>query len=60
MEIKNWDAQIHLAEDFVISPIKHHNEYMKFNASLLHNIFYLLINALVCFGLSCWPSSGSS
>jgi len=27
---------------------------------LLHNVFYLLINAPTCFGLSCWPSSGNS
>jgi len=34
--------------------------YIKFNARLLHNVFYLLINAPTFFCLSRWPSSGSS
>jgi len=34
--------------------------YIKFNTNFLHNISYLLIDALTCFGLRCWLSSGSS
>jgi hypothetical protein len=52
MEIKNWYAWIHLAQGLVASPIKHHNEYMKFNNNLLHNFFYLLIYALACVALA--------
>jgi len=33
--------------------------YIKFNTNLLC-VFYLLINTPTCFGLSWWPSSGSS
>jgi len=51
MEIKNLDAWIHLAEGLVASPIKHHNEYMKFNTNLLHNSF-LFVNK--CSGMF-WP-----
>jgi len=43
MEINNWDAWIHLAKGLVASPIKHHNEYMKFNTNLLH-IYFLFVN----------------
>jgi len=32
----------------------------KIDTNLLRNAFYLLINALRCFGHSCWPFSGRS
>jgi hypothetical protein len=32
--------------------------YVTFNTNLLHDVFYLLIKALTCFGFNCWPSSG--
>jgi hypothetical protein len=33
--------------------------YVKCNTNWLAIRFYLLLNAPTCFGLTCWPSSGS-